>query len=296
MTKAVHARRRKRPRNEDAVRRSDLGDTCDVQKLAARGVLDLAPELVGPAHERDVGWMLEIGEPDDARRAVRGAAVVAGRKSLDPDHAARRARERVERCAAHRAKPANRDIVMVHASGLSVARVPVALEIGNQRGTEAAIRLITRIGRAVAAEQIKRFLTDAQRAAIADGAGRAGIGQALDRLRDGIVEIAGRDDLVADEPALGAVALDASLLHDAWRAIRSPVKRGSRRFAAPGMMPSLRAGKVRKGIVRCHDVVDRQQDTGNGRRWQSLDYRDPWLLDTVSKDFIGRASGRARPR
>jgi hypothetical protein len=30
--------------------------------------------------------------------------------------------------------------------------------------------------------------------------------------------------------------------------MRSPVKRGSRMFAAPGMMPSLRAGKVRNAV------------------------------------------------
>ena len=32
----------------------------------------------------------------------------------------------------------------------------------------------------------------------------------------------------------------------AWRARRSPTKRGSRRFAAPGMIPSLRAGSVQR--------------------------------------------------
>jgi thioesterase DpgC len=31
----------------------------------------------------------------------------------------------------------------------------------------------------------------------------------------------------------------------AWRAMRSPTKRGRRKFAAPGMIPSLRAGSVR---------------------------------------------------
>ena len=31
----------------------------------------------------------------------------------------------------------------------------------------------------------------------------------------------------------------------AWRAMRLPTKRGRRRLAAPGMMPSLRAGSVR---------------------------------------------------
>ena len=43
----------------------------------------------------------------------------------------------------------------------------------------------------------------------------------------------------------------------AWRARRSPTKRGSRRFAAPGMIPSLRAGSVQR---QC------RARTGCGRR------------------------------
>src|SRR5499426_4179818 len=42
----------------------------------------------------------------------------------------------------------------------------------------------------------------------------------------------------------------------AWRAMRSPVKRGSRMLAAPGMMPSLRAVGARQAAIDLVDVAE----------------------------------------
>src|ERR1700752_4375606 len=85
----------------------------------------------------------------------------------------------------------------------------------------------------------------------------------------------------------------------AWRARRSPTKRGSRRFAAPGMIPSLRAGSVqrqgwsakmwwvggnrREGALAAagllgDDVVGRQQQLAGAADRVRLRRADPQLL------------------
>ena len=68
--------------------------------------LDLAPSRIGAAHQRHIGGMLEIAEPDDAGFPVRGAALMAGREALEAEHphaAARRA-DRAPRCRSRRAR------------------------------------------------------------------------------------------------------------------------------------------------------------------------------------------------
>ena len=64
----------------------------------------------------------------------------------------------------------------------------------------------------------------------------------------------------------------------AWRARRSPTKRGSRRFAAPGMIPSLRAGSVQRQPCLGEDVVDGQQQLAAAADRERLRRRDPQLL------------------
>ena len=124
---AVRARCEQRARHDRAVRRADLGDAGDVQELPAARRLELAPQLVGAAQERHVGRMLEIAEPDDARLAVRGAPVVAGRKALDADHARAAAREsaRAPRCPC--AEADDRYVVFRHLSVFS-GGVPLMID------------------------------------------------------------------------------------------------------------------------------------------------------------------------
>ena len=76
----------------------------------------------------------------------------------------------------------------------------------------------------------------------------------------------------------------------AWRAMRSPTKRGRRRLAAPGMMPSLRAGSVRYASSAASDVVDRQQDLAVAADREALDRGDPDFLDEASSgDTFGQS-------
>ena len=79
--------------------------------------------------------MLEIGEADDAGLAVRGAAVVAGREAIEPEHAPAAAGQFVKRGAAHDAEPAHYDVVCGHGRDLSLALTapPLARE-GRARG------------------------------------------------------------------------------------------------------------------------------------------------------------------
>ena len=53
-------------------------------------------------------------------------------------------------------------------SGAPVLRVPVPLEVGDQRRAEVAIGLVAGIGGAVAAEEVERLLPDATDAAVDD--------------------------------------------------------------------------------------------------------------------------------
>src|SRR5438552_10906047 len=93
-----------------------------------------------------------------------------------------------------------------------VLRIPVALEIGDERRTEIAIGLVARIGGAIAAEEIERLLGDAEGTAVGGRTHNAGAGQFIDDAREGGVHVAGRGDLVADEPALGTVAEQLALI------------------------------------------------------------------------------------
>ena len=69
------------------------------------------------------------------------------------------------------------------------------------------------------------------------------------------------------------------------------MKRASRRFAKPGMMPSLRAGRVMKASAR-PDVVHAQQQLAAAADRERVDRGDPRLLDATAVDFVGNAVGR----
>src|SRR5258708_27605178 len=84
-------------------------------------------------------------------------------------------------------------------SALAAARVPVPLEIGDQRRAEMAIGLLARIDRHIAAEGVERFLRDAEGAAIAGGAHHSRIGEAVDDSGDRSIHRRRLGDLVADQ-------------------------------------------------------------------------------------------------
>src|SRR5919204_5524693 len=96
----------------------------------------------------------------------------------------------------------------------AVLRVPVALQIADQRRAEVAISLFARIDGEIGAESIKRLLRDANRAPVARSADHAGIGQSIDHALEGGVHLAGADDLVADQPAFRTVAVEPPLVQN----------------------------------------------------------------------------------
>ena len=94
--------------------------------------------------------------------------------------------------------------------------------------------------------------------------------RALDRR----VHLARRDDLVGQ--LLGRELGGRRGSPGARR--RSPTKRGRRRFAAPGMIPSLRAGSVQRRALLGEDVVDGQQQLAAAADRVRLRGGDPQLL------------------
>src|SRR6266516_3093137 len=60
--------------------------------------------------------MLEITQAEDARAAMRGAAVVAGRVAVEPQHPLAPAYQMKERRGPHRAKTADHDVEIGHPS------------------------------------------------------------------------------------------------------------------------------------------------------------------------------------
>src|ERR1700728_4932928 len=84
-------------------------------------------------------------------------------------------------------------------SDLPILRVPIALEIGDQRRTEVTIGLLARVNGGVAPKQIQGFLADSDGAPVADGADRASACEPLDDAVDRGGHLAGGRDLVANE-------------------------------------------------------------------------------------------------
>ena len=107
----MQPRRIERAGDERAVGRTDLGDAGDMQQRPGGFDLELAPQLIGAAHQRHIGRMLEIGEADDAGLAMRRAAIVVRRETIEPEHALTAAGQMIERGASHDAEPAHHDVV-----------------------------------------------------------------------------------------------------------------------------------------------------------------------------------------
>ena len=114
MPQAVQAGGGERSRDQRAVGRADLEDAGDVKQPLPRGRFELAPQRIGVTHQRDVGGMLEIADPEDAGRAMRGAAVMPRREALEPQHPHAAAGEMKQRRAAGRSQPAHHHIEIRH--------------------------------------------------------------------------------------------------------------------------------------------------------------------------------------
>ena len=86
----------------------------DVEQPLARQRLQLTPQLVRPAEQRDVGRMFPVGEPDDAGEPVRGAELVDQIEALESEHPEAPAREVIQRGAPHAAEAEDDDVVCGH--------------------------------------------------------------------------------------------------------------------------------------------------------------------------------------
>jgi len=87
MAQAVKAGRRQRSRHQGAVGQTDLGDAGGVKERLPGRDLEFPPQRVGAPQQRDIGRVLEIAQANDPGAAMRGAAVVAGRVAIEPEHA-----------------------------------------------------------------------------------------------------------------------------------------------------------------------------------------------------------------
>ena len=114
MAQAVKAGRRQRSRHQGAVGRTDLGDAGGMKERLPGLDLEFPPQRVGAPQQRDVGRVLEIAQANDPGAAVRGAAVVAGRVAIEPEHALAAPRQCMDGRAPHDAETADDDIEMGH--------------------------------------------------------------------------------------------------------------------------------------------------------------------------------------
>ena len=89
--------------HDDAVRRARLRQADLVEQLSARLLLQLVPQPVAFEQQRHVIRVLEIGLADDARVAVRAAAIVRRMEAVDAEHAHAAARQMIQRGTAHAA-------------------------------------------------------------------------------------------------------------------------------------------------------------------------------------------------
>jgi hypothetical protein len=89
-----------------------------MQQRLSGGSFEFSPQRIAAPEQRDVRRMLEIAQPDDARSAMRGAAIMSGFEPVEAENACTAARKMVDRGAAHRAKPNHHDIIGLHVRGI----------------------------------------------------------------------------------------------------------------------------------------------------------------------------------
>ncbi len=79
---------------------ADLEQADVMEECTSAAGFQFVPEFVGPQDQRHVIRMLVVGLADDTSLAVRAAAVVAGRKAIETEHASPASRQMIEGRAA----------------------------------------------------------------------------------------------------------------------------------------------------------------------------------------------------
>src|SRR5260221_6911692 len=167
-------------------------------------------------------------------------------------------------------------------------RVPMALEIGDQRWAEMAIRLLARVDRHIAAKGVERFLGDAKGPAVACGADHPGIGEAVDHPGDRRVHRIRLDDLVADKAAFGAVAVQPPPRHDRLPGDAVAGEAPQAQIRRPGYDAFLARRQRQIGVARGDDVVHDEKILAAAADREGVDRRDPRFLDGLSDRLVGR--------
>ena len=97
--------------NWAAVCETGVDAAADDQQLLTGVTLELPPERVGAAEQRDVTVMLPIRQPDDASEPVRGSAAMRNLELLEAEDARAASRDVVHGGAAHAAGADHDDVV-----------------------------------------------------------------------------------------------------------------------------------------------------------------------------------------
>src|SRR3712207_3161183 len=84
---AVEAGRGEGPLKKRVVFRAGVDRSRDDQEFLARHALDLAPEFVGAAQQRNIGRILVIGQPNDAADPMRRPHAMGNVEALEAEHA-----------------------------------------------------------------------------------------------------------------------------------------------------------------------------------------------------------------
>src|SRR5262249_20430942 len=159
-----------------------------------------------------------------------------------------------------------------------VVRVPKALEIGDQRWTEVTVRLLTRIDRGIAAEQIEWLLPNTDGAPVGGRAHDARVGEPLDHFSESGVHRERGSDLVADQTALRRVAIRPPFILDELP--RQPVAGEARqpeiRHAGDDAFLARRQCEI--GVARGEDVIHHQKRLTVAADGEGVERGDPGLF------------------
>src|SRR4051794_32997709 len=105
--------------------------------MLAPPLLQLVPACVGPVQERHIVGVFVIGLANDARVAVRAAAVVAQRKLFQPEHAAAAAGKLERRRGAHAADAEDDDLVAAVLHDTPMPKFPLPVRDAPRRPSAA---------------------------------------------------------------------------------------------------------------------------------------------------------------
>src|SRR3989442_6075340 len=167
-------------------------------------------------------------------------------------------------------------------------RIPVPFEVFDQRRAEVAVGLLERVQGEIAPEQIERLLRNAESAPVRAGADHARTGQPLHDALDRAVHVASRDHLVADQPPLGAVALEPALGHDRLARNAVPGEARQAQVGRAGDDALLAGGQAHECVLRREHVVHDEQVLAVPADGESLHHRDPGFLPRCPGDVVRR--------